>query len=67
MRSAQKRHRSAGIKYGVIMRELEQKAAFPPRDEGELLKFIDDIRIRWDKLNEESPIIPAAIWKRFNK
>jgi hypothetical protein len=61
------RHRSAGIKYGVIMRELEQKAAFPPKDEEELLRFIDDVRIRWDKLNEESPIIPRAIWNRFNK
>ncbi|MBD3885493.1 SLATT domain-containing protein [Phormidium tenue FACHB-886] len=55
------RHRSAGIKYGVIMRELEQKAAFPPKDEDELLRSINDIRIRWDRLNEESPIIPGAI------
>jgi hypothetical protein len=61
------RHRSAGIKYGMIMRELEQKVAFPPKEEDELLRFIDDIRIRWDKLNEESPIIPRAIWNRFDK
>lgn len=61
------RHRSAGIKYGALMRELEQKIAFPPKDDEELSKFINDIRIRWDKLNEKSRIIPRAVWDQVNK
>jgi hypothetical protein len=59
-------HRAAGIKYAVIMRELEMKIAFLPTNEAEVLEFVNDIRIRWDRLNEESPIIPKAIWDNVN-
>ncbi len=55
------KHRLAGVRYGAIKREIEQKSAFPPND---LDSFFHDLRIRWDQLNEESPSIPKRIWNR---
>lgn len=60
------KHREAGNKYGALMRELEQKITFPPQSNTELEKFVADLRVRWDKLNAESPTIPQDIWWRVN-
>jgi hypothetical protein len=60
------KHRLAGVRYGSIKREIEQKLAFAPKNSEELLPYIDALRIRWDQLNEECPTIPKRIWDRVS-
>lgn len=58
------RHKMAGMRYGGFKREIEETLAFPPKNAEDLQKFVTDIRLRWDKLVEESPTIPKSIWDR---
>ncbi|OFW10854.1 MAG: hypothetical protein A3H96_20715 [Acidobacteria bacterium RIFCSPLOWO2_02_FULL_67_36] len=58
------KHKMAGVRYGSFKREIEQTSVFPPQAVDELKKFIDGLRIRWDKLVEESPTIPKGVWNR---
>lgn len=61
------KHKLAGVRYGSFKREIEQKSAFPSQDIKELQQFIDGLRIRWDKLVEESPTIPKGVWDRVGE
>ena len=61
------KHRLAGVRYGAIMRQLEQARQIPPHTEEEARGFFDSIRSRWDKLNEESPTMPTKTWDRLNR
>jgi hypothetical protein len=58
------KHKLAGVRYGAFKREIEQTSAFPPQDTAELKKFVDGLRVRWDKLVEDSPTIPKGVWDR---
>jgi hypothetical protein len=58
------KHKVAGVRYGSFKREIEQMSVFPPQGVDELRQFIDGLRIRWDKLVEESPTIPKGVWNR---
>ena len=59
------KHRVAGVRYGALMRELEQALILCPH-ESELKAFLNDVRIRWDRLNEETPTMPQKIWRQVN-
>jgi hypothetical protein len=59
------RHKMAGMRYGGFKREIEETLAFPPSNPEDLQKFVTDIRLRWDKLVEESPTIPKSIWDHY--
>jgi hypothetical protein len=56
------RHRVTGAKYGVLRREIEQKLALPSTTIEEIEKYVDSMRMRWDKLSEDSPMTPQRIW-----
>jgi hypothetical protein len=56
------KHRLAGVRYGTIMRQLEQALLIPPHSEDEAKLFFDHIRSQWDELNEQSPTMPTSIW-----
>lgn len=60
------KHRLAGVRYGTIMRQLEQALLIPPHNEDEARDFFNSIRDQWDKLNEESLTMPTKIWDRIN-
>jgi hypothetical protein len=60
------KHQVAGVHYGALKREIEQHMAFPGA-EGTGEAFVENLRQRWDKLNEESPVIPKGIWKKWEK
>jgi hypothetical protein len=51
-------------KYGALRKELEQKLALPPPDGEQVEKYVDSVRIRWEKLSEECPPVPQRIWDR---
>ena len=61
------KHRVAGVRYGAIMRELEELLLVPPESVEELRRRIEDIRIRWDKLNEDTPLMLRNAWKDTEK
>jgi hypothetical protein len=58
------KHKMAGVRYGSIKREIEQASTFPFQGVDDLKVFIESLRVRWDKLVEESPTIPKAVWQR---
>jgi hypothetical protein len=58
------RHRGCGPKYGALRKEIEQKLALPPRNEEQMEQYVDSVRIRWEKLSEDSPPVPQWIWDR---
>ncbi len=54
-------HRITGVKYKIIIRELEQELA--KQDENIDAKWLEDIRKRLDKLETEAPVVPESIYK----
>jgi len=57
------KHRVIGAKYGAMRREIEQKIVFPP---AEIEQYIESLRVRWDKFNEDCPTTPKRIWERID-
>jgi hypothetical protein len=58
------KHRRAAVKFGILMRELEQQLSLPCSSREELLAFVDGIRKRWDELNEQGPTMPSKVWSQ---
>ena len=61
------KHRVTSGKYGVLRREVEQNLAFAPSSSDELKEYVDSLRLRWDKLTEDSPTAPKRIWQEAEK
>ncbi len=60
-------HREAGARYGALLKELEQHAAFPPSN-SEFASWCTDFRNRWDELSLKAPSVPKTSWeKNFNR
>ena len=57
------KHARAGVRFGALLKEIEQKTVSPPPDWEE---WATDFRTRWTALSEESPTIPNRIWKKAN-
>lgn len=57
-------HRMCALKYGSIRRELELKLTFPPDP---IEPYLDDLRMRIDRFNDDSPTIPTAMWTKIDK
>jgi hypothetical protein len=61
------RHRSAGVKYKAIIRELEQILTQPAKQLSEKKDFIDDLRLRLDDLELEAPVVPDGIYRQIEE
>lgn len=61
------RHRSAGVKYKAIIRELEQVLTQPAKQLPEKKDFLDDLRLRLDDLELEAPVVPEGIYRRIEE
>lgn len=61
------RHRSAGVKYKAIIRELEQVLTQPTKQLPEKKDFLDDLRLRLDDLELEAPVVPEGIYRRIEE
>jgi hypothetical protein len=54
-------HRISGNKYGGLKREIEQAMTFHAEATEE---FVTNLRLRWNQLVEECPVIPQRVWNR---
>jgi hypothetical protein len=61
------RHKIAGARFADIKHQIEMVAVFQA-DSPELLESkLNEIEQRWEKIREESPNIPARIWRKIEK
>lgn len=60
-------HRVAGIKYKVIIRELEQLLTGSAQQLPEKAAFLDDLRQRLDDLELEAPVVADSIYRRIEE
>jgi hypothetical protein len=56
-------HRLAGVKYKIVIRELEQILAGPLQQCLENAEFLNNLRSRLDSLETEAPIVPESIYR----
>ncbi len=61
------KHKAAAVKYGAVRREVEQALASSTMEQPYPTAFLDAIRARWDALDEEAPIVGAAIYDPIAK
>jgi hypothetical protein len=55
------KHRSSGNKYSALAREMEMRLKFLLAYD-DMVKFVDDWRMRYDAIQDESPSVPQKIW-----
>jgi len=58
------KHRLAAIDYSAIKREVEFKIWY---SEMVTQEYLDELRIRWDKLNKECPTIDESVWNKLSR
>lgn len=58
------KHRSAATSYASLQKELTQKLAAPPTDEGTTDTWITAFRLSWDTIAKEAPTVPRKVWER---
>ena len=58
------KHYSAGAKYASLVRAIHKELAFPTSEDNKLREWVESIRVRFDKLSEESPSLPEKVFKR---
>lgn len=56
-------HRIAGVKYKIVIRELEQVLTQQLEQLSDKTEYLDDLRKRLDDLELEAPVIPEGIYK----
>ncbi|HEX5720541.1 MAG TPA: SLATT domain-containing protein [Thermoanaerobaculia bacterium] len=61
------KHSRAGARFGSLLKEIEQKTAFPPSSDEDLEEWVEDFRKRWTALSDESPTVPRRIWDEANR
>jgi hypothetical protein len=55
------KHRIAAGKFGELRREIQQVAAFPPKEEEKFAEFCESFRARWDEAEKESPTLQQKL------
>jgi len=58
---AAERHNTAGIKYGMLRRELEQFLDDTDDSKEVLKEFMENFRARWDQIDQESPPVTERV------
>lgn len=61
------KHRLAGARFANLTHRIEMLASFPLATEQETLDALTAIEQSWGKLREESPMLPARLWRHFEK
>lgn len=60
------KHRLIGSRYGSVRRSLEMLKTFPPSDEQEMKRIVEEIRKELDDLAESSPDVPSRIKRKID-
>lgn len=60
-------HHAGGAAYGVILRQIEEALALPPRTEAEMKLLTKELREKLDAIPMTVPIIPNNIWPQVQK
>jgi hypothetical protein len=60
-------HRVVGIKYKVMIRELQQRLTGSAKNLPEKADFLDDLRQRLDDLELEAPVVADSIHRRIEE
>lgn len=58
------RHRVAGSTYAKLEADVELILAFPPKEDLQFEKRIDEFRDEWARLTGASPVIPERIFQK---
>jgi len=61
------KHRLAGSRFANLKHRIEMLATFPEATPVEVRDTLTAIETSWAKLREESPTLPASIWRRFER
>ena len=61
------RHKLAGARFADLKHKIELIAVFQPADVDALKSQLAEVEGRWETVREESPNIPAKVWKRIEK
>lgn len=61
------RHRMAGAKFANLKHRIELLSTLPPASDLELRSALESIEDAWSKLREESPTLPARVWRRIER
>ncbi len=61
------KHSRAGSRFGRLLKEIEQKTAFPPKNDANWEEWVEDFRTRWTAVSDESPTVPRRIWDEANR
>jgi hypothetical protein len=65
--SSAESHRVAGVKYKIIVRELEQILTQPLEQLPDKADFFNDLRKRLDDLELAAPVVPEGIYRQIEK
>ena len=61
-------HRAAAVQYGKLSRTIRLQLALPVKQRSENgLDFVEKCRQEYDRLIEQSPVVPMSIVKQFEK
>lgn len=61
-------HRAAAVQYGKLSRTIRLQLALPVEQRSENgLEFVEKCRQEYDRLIEQSPIVPMTVVKQFEK
>ena len=60
-------HKSAGVSYGAIRRELELIKTVPPKTEEEIVKMLQIIKLKMDELAEKSPGVQSKFKQKIDQ
>ena len=61
------KHRLAGARFANLKHRIEMLASFPPPTDAETKATLENIEAAWSKLREDSPTLPAPVWRYFER
>ncbi|WP_414683005.1 SLATT domain-containing protein [Longimicrobium sp.] len=57
------RHHIGGVRYGALLRLIDQTRSFPFERREDAKAFLDLVRGEWDSLQKELPMISQHVWE----
>ena len=57
-------HRAAGVRFGLVKKQLEQLIAMPVAADGELRHQVSVLRQNWDSVVEGAPTAAGCSWRK---
>lgn len=56
------RHHSAGVRFGALVRLIDETKSLPAELRGSPKDFLDRVRTEWDAIQADSPMISQRVW-----